>query len=161
MGKSIFLAVLSFLLAHNFIAAQNNAVLPEKLKTSIVLKTQAGVTAQANGIKCGTILVEIDTTVTVSPKYAYLSIDFTEVEGTNQLEVMMGNNIVWIFDKTGKEIVVKERFLKRTNAAMGANMVKMLVKIPYRLKTDNNPYTIHYRWETKDKSKNLDLITTK
>jgi hypothetical protein len=37
----------------------------------------------------------------------------------------------------------------------------MLIKIPFRLKTDKNIYTIHYRWENKDKRKNLDLLTTK
>ena len=40
-------------------------------------------------------------------------------------------------------------------------IVDLKFRIPYRLKTDKNNYTIHYRWESKDKSRNMDFLTTK
>jgi hypothetical protein len=138
----------------------NNAILPAKMPTTVTLVTPAGTTAQANGIKCGTIVVTLDTTIRVNPKYAYLSVEFTNITGTLQAELLEGNNTFWIFDKTGKEIIVKEKFLKKISAAMGENTSTMLVKIPFKLKSDKSLYTIHYKWENKDKRKNLDLLTT-
>jgi hypothetical protein len=139
--------------------AQNN-VLPAKSSTTTILKTPAGTTAQANGLKCGTIKLSLDTTIKVNPAYAYLSIDFDAITGTSQAEILDGKNTVWVFDKAGKEIILKEKFLKKITANMGENIVNMLTKIAFRLKTDKNIYTIHYKWESKDKRKSLDLLTT-
>ena len=48
--------------------------------------------------------------------------------------------------------------LKSVKAAMeSTGIVDLKFRIPYRLKTDKNSYTIHYRWESKDKSRNMDL----
>jgi hypothetical protein len=159
MLKSFFLLGTCFLL-HTTQAQTNNA-LPAKLATTTILKTPSGTTAQSNGLKSGTIVVTIDTTIRVNPKYAYLSVEFTNLTGTVQAEIVEGNNIFWVFDKAGKEIIIKEKFLKKISAAMGENTSNMLIKIPFRLKTDKNIYTIHYRWENKDKRKNLDLLTMK
>jgi hypothetical protein len=137
----------------------NNAILPAKVPTTNTLVTPSGTTVQANGIKCGAIVVTLDTTIRVNPKYAYLSVEFTNITGTIQAEIVEGNNTFWIFDKMGKEIIVKEKFLKKISAAMGENSSIMLVKIPFKLKTDKSLYTIHYKWENKDKRKNLDLLT--
>jgi hypothetical protein len=141
--------------------AVNNAVLPAKLSTTTTLVTPAGTTAQTNGLKCGSIVVSVDTSIRVAPTYAYLSVDFTGITGSMQVEILAGNNIFWVYDKTGKEVIIKEKFLKKISGSMENSTVNMLVKIPFRLKTDKNIYTIHYRWENKDKSKNLDLLTTK
>ena len=149
-----------FILISYCATAQNNK-LPTKLATTVMLKSTAGTTTQANGIKCNELKITLDTSIKVNPKYAYLSVDFDAITGTTQAELVEGTNTVWIFDKSGKEIIVKEKFLKKINAAMGTNVAAMLIKIPFRLKTDKNIYTIHYRWESKDKRKNLDLLTTK
>ncbi len=139
----------------------NNALLPIKVNGTITLVTPAGTTAQANGIKCGSIVIAVDTSIRVAPAYAYLSIEFTGITGSMQIEILAGNNIFWIFDKAGKEVIIKEKFLKKVSGSMESSTVNMLVKIPFRLKTDKNIYTIHYRWESKDKSKNIDLLTNK
>jgi hypothetical protein len=159
MMKYSFVFVLA--LAVNGLFAQNKPVLPAKLKTTNTLVTAAGTTAQANGLKSGAIVVTLDTSIRVNPKYAYLSVDFTNITGVIQTEILAGNNVFWVFDKSGKEVIVKEKFLKKVSAAMGESSSNMLIKIPFRLKTDKNIYTIKYRWESKDKSKNLDLLTTK
>jgi hypothetical protein len=161
MLKSFFLLSTCFLLHATQSQAQKNNALPVKLTTTTVFKTPAGTTAQSNGLKCGNIVVTIDTAIRVNPKYAYLSVEFTNLTGTVQAELVEGNNIFWVNDKAGKEIIIKEKFLKKISAAMGENTSNMLIKIPFRLKTDKNIYTIHYRWENKDKRKNLDLLTTK
>jgi hypothetical protein len=153
--------VVLLLLSINTLFAQTNATLPTKLKTTTTLTTPSGTTAQANGLKTGAIVVSVDTTIRVAPKYAYLSVDFSSITGAIQMEILAGNNIFWVFDKSGKEVIIKEKFLKSIKAAMGTASSNMIIKIPYKLKTDKNIYTIHYRWESKDKSKNLDLLTTK
>jgi hypothetical protein len=161
MLKLFFLSGICFQLQTIQTQAQTNNALPAKLTTTNILKTPSGTTAQSNGLKCGNIVVSIDTTIRVNPKYAYLSVEFTNLTGTVQAEIVEGNNIFWVHDKAGKEIIIKEKFLKKISAAMGENTSNMLIKIPFRLKTDKNSYTIHYRWENKDKRKNLDLLTTK
>jgi hypothetical protein len=149
--KLITLFSLSLIVTNLF--AQNNK-LPTKLATTATLKATAGTTAQANGIKCTELKVSIDTAIKVNPKYAYISVDFDAISGTTQAELVEGTNTVWIFDSKGKEVLVKEKFLKKISAAMGTSVSTMLIKIPYRLKTDKN-----YKWESKDKRKNLDLLT--
>ncbi len=104
-------------------------------------------------------MVSLDTSIKVAPKYAYLSIDFSNINGSNQIEILSGTNIFEVFDKNCKPVIIKEKFLKKINGSMESTTVNMLAKIPFKLKTDKAIYTIHYRWESKDKSKNIDLIT--
>ncbi|MEJ7611204.1 MAG: hypothetical protein WKF88_08515 [Ferruginibacter sp.] len=149
--------------------AQPNATLPAKLKTTLTLKAPVGVAGQANGMKSGLILVTVDTTIRSNPKnplpngnMAYLSIDFTGLTGATQMEIASGKELFWVFDKAGKEVQISNKVLHRIKATMEASsIVDMTVKIPYRLKTDNNIYTIHFRWESPDKSKNIDILTSK
>ena len=144
------------------IIAQPNATLPLKTAGTMVLKTPVGIIAQANGLKCGIITVAVDTAIRVNPKYAYLAIDLAQVTGSNQMDFLNGNNIFWIFDKAGKEVKIPLEVLKSVKAAMESNgIVDLKFRIPYRLKTDKKSYTIHYRWESKDKSRNMDFLTTK
>ena len=142
--------------------AQLNSTLPSKVAGTAVLKTPVGTVAQANGLKSGLITVAVDTTIRVNPKYAYLAIDLAQVTGSNQMDFLNGNNIFWVFDKAGKEVKIPLEVLKSVKAAMESNgIVDLKFRIPYRLKTDKNNYTIHYRWESKDKSRNMDFLTTK
>ena len=143
--------------------AQNpNSILPAKTKTTVQLKTPVGVAGQANGVKMGAITVFVDTAIKVGPKNAYLSIDIKSIIGTTQTEILNGKNLFWIFDKTGKEIATTAKVLFRVKGAMEDNIVDMIVKVPFRQKADNkNLYTVRYRWESKDKSKSIDFLTTK
>lgn len=145
------------------VSAQNvNASLPAKLRTTNTLKTPLGVAGQANGMNTVAIDVKVDTTIRVDPRFAYLSIDFSKITGSNQMDIVNGTNLFWVFDKTGKEIKVPGKVLYRAKAVMEENgPVDMLVKVPFRIKADKNIYTIHYRWESKDKSRNIDILTSK
>lgn len=143
--------------------------LPAKTAATAVLKTPAGLAGQANGIKTGNILVSIDTTIQSNPrnplpngKMAYLSIDMMNVTGISQLEFASGKQFAWLFDKAGKPVPPTAALLKSIRADMEKNSIdELILKIPYRLKTDKNIYTIHYRWESPDKSKNIDFLTSK
>ncbi len=139
--------------------AQTNCLTLPKTKNTTTLVTPTGTTAQANAIKCGKIIVTLDTAIKVAPKYAYLSIDFSNINGSSQIEILSGNNIFEVFDKNCKPVIIKEKFLKKINGSMESNIVNMLAKIPFKLKNDKDIYTVHYRWESKDKSKNIDVIT--
>ena len=142
--------------------SQPNSTLPPKIAGTVVLKTPVGTVAQANGLKSGLITVAVDTNIRVNPKYAYLAIDLAQVTGSNQMDFLNGNNIFWVFNKAGKEVKIPLEVLKSVKAAMeSTGIVDLKFRIPYRLKTDKNNYTIHYRWESKDKSRNMDFLTTK
>ncbi len=81
----------------------NNILLPVKINGTITLATPAGTTAQANGIKCGSIVVTVDTSIRVAPAYAYLSVDFTGITGSMQIEILAGNNIFGYMIKQEKK----------------------------------------------------------
>ena len=162
MLKNLSVFLILNILFITYASAQPNATLPPKLATTTVLKTPVGTIAQANGIKTGLITVAVDTNIRVNPKYAYLAIDLAQVTGSNQMDFLNGNNIFWVFDKAGKEVKIPLEVLKSVKAAMeSTGIVDLKFRIPYRLKTDKNNYTIHYRWESKDKSRNMDFLMTK
>ena len=162
MPKILFANIICSFLLIQTLFAQNNATLPIKLANTITLKTPVGTIAQANGLKSGLITVAVDTNISVNPMYAYLAIDMSQVTGSNQMDLLNGNNIFWVFDKAGKEVKIPLKVLKNVKAAMeSTGIIDLKVRIPYRLKTDKNSYTIHYRWESKDKSRNMDFLTTK
>ena len=161
MLKIICLFIFSLTIFSNIIA-QPNSTLPAKTATTTILKTPVGVVGQCNGLKCNTITVFVDTTIKVAPTYAYLAIDFVQVRGSNQMDILNGTHLFWVFDKAGKEIKIPLKVLSSVKAAMESNgNVELKVRVPFRLKTDKNNYTIHYRWESKDKMRNMDLLTTK
>ncbi|MFC4261427.1 hypothetical protein ACFOWM_00930 [Ferruginibacter yonginensis] len=164
MKKYIIATLAFFNFSQQTINAQTNpnAQLPAKLKTTATLKMPTGVIGQANAVNATGITVVVDTTIRVAPTYAYLAIDFAQVTGTNNIDILNGTHLFWIFDKTGKEIKLPLKVLSSVKAAMEGNgPVELKVRVPFRLKTDKNLYTIHYRWESKDKSRNIDVLTTK
>ena len=162
MLKNLSCFLILNILFINYASAQPNSTLPPKIAGTVVLKTPVGTIAQANGLKSGLITVAVDTNVRVNPKYAFLAIELSQVTGSNQMDFLNGNNIFWIFDKVGKEVKIPLEVLKSVKAPMESNgIVDLKFRIPYRLKTDKNNYTIHYRWESKDKSRNMDFLTTK
>lgn len=116
----------------------------------------------AAGLKINNAIVVVDTTIKVSPKTAYLSIDFSGIEGSSLTEILSGNNSFWIIDKNGKEIKSVEKFLKKVNGSMESEIVYYIVKIPFKLKTDlKNTYTVRYLWESKDRKKMIDIIASR
>ena len=162
MLKNLSCFLILNILFINYATAQPNSTLPPKIAGTVLLKTPVGTIAQANGLKSGLITVAVDTNIRVNPKYAFLAIDLSQVTGSNQMDFLNGNNIFWIFDKAGKEIKIPFEVLKSVKAAMESNgIVDLKFRIPYRLKTDKNNYTIHYRWESKDRTRNMDFLTTK
>ena len=162
MLKNLYCFLILNILFINYASAQPNSTLPPKIAGTVVLKTPVGTIAQANGLKSGLITVAVDTNVRVNPKYAFLAIELSQVTGSNQMDFLNGNNIFWIFDKAGKEVKIPFEVLKSVKAPMESNgIVDLKFRIPYRLKTDKNNYTIHYRWESKDKTRNMDFLTTK
>jgi hypothetical protein len=133
---------------------------PAVLKTKQTYTTDNGAVAKGNGFTCEKIKISVDTSIKVAPKYAYLSIEFINLSGGSQMDILNGSNNFWVTDSKGIIMPIKEKFLKKVNSAMGTNVVNMLCKIPFKLKTENKPYTITYQWESKDKLKNIEVITT-
>lgn len=160
MLKSVLVFSFFIFIAKGSIA-QNNSILPVKLKTTLTLKAPLGVAGQANGLKMGIIKAGVDTTIRVNPKMAYISYDISDLTGSTQMDVLGGAHLFWVFDKAGKPVTIPAKVLYSVKAAMGENIVNLSVRIPYRLKTDKDIYTVHYRWESKDKIRNIDLLTSK
>lgn len=160
MYKSVLFLAVSFFL-NTALSAQNNSILPVKLKTTLTLKTPPGVAGQANALKTGIIKVGVDTAIRVNPKLAYISYDIADLTGSTQMDILAGAHLFWVFDKAGKPVTIPAKVLYSIKAAMGQNTVNLSVRIPYRLKTDKDIYTVHYRWESKDKMRNIDMLTSK
>ena len=161
MMLKVFLFFSSLFCLNKGINAQNNSILPVKLKTTLTLKAPLGVAGQANGLKMGAIKVGVDTSIRVNPKMAYISYDIADLTGSTQMDVLGGAHLFWVFDKAGRPVVIPAKVLYSVKAAMGENIVNLSVRVPYRLKTDRNIYTVHYCWESKDKTRNINLLTSK
>lgn len=140
--------------------AQPNSNLPTKIKGTELIPTSPNAAAQSNGLKSPLVVVALDTLIKVAPTYAYASINITKLTGTTQMDILNGKNSFWIFDKKGNEVKVKPILLKSIKASMGIDVVDVIIKIPFKLKTDKNLYSIHYKWESANKIKNIDVITT-
>lgn len=149
--------------------AQLGPVLPAKVAGTNTLKLPVGVIGQTQVIRSGNILVTVDTTIRSNPKnpkpnglMAYLSIDFSGLTGSNQMEIQAGKQMFAVFDKAGKPVKINNEVLYRIKAAMeNSSTCDLTIKVPYRLKTDKNLYTIHYRWEGPNRDKSIDIVTTK
>ncbi len=162
MLKSVLILSSLFCFSKASVSQNPKSLLPPKTPATIALKTPVGVAGQAVGVKMGAITVFVDTAIKVGPKNAYLSIDIKNIIGTTQMEILNGKNLFWIFDKTGREIATTAKVLFRVKGAMEDNIVDMIVKLPFRQKADTkNFYTVRYRWESKDKRKSIDMVTTK
>ncbi len=122
-------------------------------------KTATTLKVKSSGVKIKNIIVSVDTTIRVSPKMAYASLDMSSIEGTSLPEVLSGKESFWVFDADLNEIKMTDRQLKQVNSAMENNMVNYLSKIPFRLKTLNNKsFTVRFRWESTDKRKIIDVV---
>ncbi|MBS1495450.1 MAG: hypothetical protein JSU03_06160 [Bacteroidetes bacterium] len=133
------------------------------VKSAAKLQITAGASGYSKGLKISNaIIVSVDTTIRVSPKTAYLSIDMSGIIGTNMAEILNGKNSFWITDKNGKNIVSAERFLKQVKGTLESSTVSYTVKIPFKLKKDlSTPYTVRYLYESKDQQKAIDIVSTR
>ena len=114
------------------------------------------------GFKLKNVDATVDTSIRVSPKMAYASLDMTGIEGGSISEFLSGKESFWVYDANLNEIKIPEKQLKQVGGAMENNVVNYLSKIPFRLKTETNKqYFIRFRWESVDKRKLIDIVVMK
>jgi len=159
---------LLFLAACSTFSFAQTATLPQppSIKASPVIvkikTTGLDATGYAAYLKMTTAIIMIDTTIKVSPKMAYMSIDMHGITGSSLAEMLAGNTYFWVTDKKGTNIKIGDKFLKRIKSAMETNDINFTAKIPFRIKTDiKNEYTVRFRWESKDRKKLIDFTVTK
>ena len=162
----IFLSALLGLCSSAVFSQSATIAQPPSLKTlpaaKVIKTTGINATAYAAYLKMNTAIIMVDTTIKVSPKMAYLSIDMHGIDGCTLGEMMEGPTYFWVLDKNGKEIKIGDKFLKRIKSTMETNEINYTAKIPFRIKTDiNNVYTVRFRWESKDRKKVIDFLVTK
>lgn len=167
MTKAFFPLLFPALLCSAATFAQS-AVIPQPaslkaLPAAIKIKTTGiDATGFAAYLKMNTAIIMVDTSIKVAPKMAYMSIDMHGITGSTLAEMMAGNTYFWVTDKAGKPIKIGDKFLKRIKSSMETNEINYTAKIPYRIKTDvKNVYTVRFRWESKDRKKVIDIVTTK
>ena len=127
-----------------------------------VIKTSDESIGLSNALKMNIASIMVDTSIRVAPKNAYLSIDMPGITGTTMNEVLNGTNTFWVYDKNMNEIKIPDKLLKKVGGSLEDNLVNYTLKIPFRLKTDmNRGYTIRFRWESTDRKKIIDIVSTK
>lgn len=130
-------------------------------KTVKAIKSNIGVNGVINGLQVKDMLVKVDTTIKVSPKMAYTSVDISNIEGSSLSEIFQGKENFWVYDSDLNEVKITDILLKKVNGAMENNTVNYTLKIPYRLKTNTSKlYTVRYRWESLDKTQLIDVVVT-
>lgn len=135
----------------------------EQLQVSKIakpIKSADGVTGMINGLKAKSMLVKVDTTIKVSPKMAYTSMDISNIEGSSIAEIFQGKENFWVYDSELNEIKITDILLKQVKGAMENNNVDYTLKIPFRLKSGQavKPYTVRFRWEGPDKKQVIDVV---
>ena len=134
----------------------------EALQISKAVKTiklPDGSIGMINGLKARNMLVAVDTTIKVSPKMAYTSLDISSIEGSSISGIFQGKESFWVYDNNLNEIKITDILLKQVKGAMENSNVDYTLKIPYRLK--NSPtkaYTVRFRWESPDKKQVIDIV---
>ncbi|MBL7702126.1 MAG: hypothetical protein JNM14_07745 [Ferruginibacter sp.] len=128
-------------------------------KSAKTIKANTGVNGIINGLQAKNMLVNVDTTIKVAPKMAYTSVDISNIEGSSLNEIFSGKETFWVYDSDLNEVKITDILLKKVKGAMENNTVNCTLKIPYRLKTNNNKmYTVRYRWEGADKNQVIDVV---
>ncbi len=123
------------------------------------IKANTGVNGIINGLQAKDMLVNVDTTIKVSPKMAYTSMDISNIEGSSLSEIFSGKETFWVYDSDLNEVKITDILLKKVKGAMENNTVNCTLKIPYRLKTNiAKLYTVRYRWEGTNKSQVIDVV---
>ncbi len=128
-------------------------------KTAKSIKANTGVNGFINGLNARDMQVNVDTSIKVSPKMAYTSMDISNIEGSSLSEIFSGKESFWVYDSELNEVKITDILLKKVKGALENNSVNCTLKIPYRLKTNGAKlYTVRYRWEGADKSQIIDVV---
>jgi hypothetical protein len=128
-------------------------------KTAKLIKANTGVNGFINGLNARDMQVNVDTSIKVSPKMAYTSMDISNIEGSSLSEIFSGKETFWVYDSELNEVKITDILLKKVKGALENNSVNCTLKIPYRLKTNGAKlYTVRYRWEGADKSQIIDVV---
>ncbi len=131
-------------------------------KTVKAIKSPVGSTLMVSGLSAKAMLVTIDTTIKTNPKRAYASLDITNIEGTDLMGVFQGKESFWVYDNDLNEIKIPDILLKQVKGQLESNNIGLMLKVPYRLKTEPlKNYIIRYRWDSADKSQVIDAAITK
>ncbi|HQW83937.1 MAG TPA: hypothetical protein PK987_05740 [Ferruginibacter sp.] len=134
----------------------------EQIQVSKVIKNiQSTNAAKATicGLQAKNMKVMVDTSIKVSPKMAYTSVNISNIKGTSITGIFGGKENFWVYDSNLNEIKITDMLLKQVKGAMENNDVDYTLKIPYRLKTSNgNIYIVRFRWESPDKKQVIDVV---
>lgn len=158
--KSALLSTLLIVIFQTIVFAQSASIpVPAPLNTA-TKATAIKITGEGNGFALGlkvpSAIISIDTSIKVAPNFAYLSIEMEEITGSSLVEIMNGSTYFWVNDKAGKPIKIGLKFLKKIKSTMENNNVLFVAKIPFKIETDKNPYTVRFRWIGPDKKKMID-----
>ena len=128
-------------------------------RTAKPIKSTETVKAISNGLQINKMIVNVDTTIKVSPKMAYTSLVMPDIEGSSIAGIFGGKENFWVYDSELNEIKISDILLKQVKGAMENNTVSYTLKIPYRLKTTlARLYTVRFRWESPDKTQVIDVV---
>jgi hypothetical protein len=129
-------------------------------RTTKPIRSTDGVKAISNGLQVNNkMIVNVDTTIKVSPKMAYTSLVIPDIEGSSIAGIFGGKENFWVYDSELNEIKISDILLKQVKGAMENNSVSYTLKIPYRLKTAlAKLYTVRFRWESPDKTQVIDVV---
>ena len=128
-------------------------------KTVKSIKANEGVNGFINGLQAKNMSVQVDTSIKVSPKMAYTSMDISNIEGSSLSEMFQGKETFWVYDSDLNEVKITDQLLKKVKGALENNTVNYTLKIPYRLKSNYAKlYTVRYRWEGQDKRQIIDVV---
>jgi len=134
----------------------------EQLQVSNTAKTilqKDGAVGVVNGLKAKKVLVSVDTSIKVSPKMAYTSLDVSAIEGSSISGIFSGKETFWVYDENLNEVKITDMLLKQVKGAMENNNVDYTLKIPYKQKnTPAKVYTVRFRWESPDKKQLIDVV---
>ncbi len=125
------------------------------------IKTSGDANGMLSGLSAKGMKIEIDTSIKVSPKMAYTSVDISNIEGSSLSEIFRGKENFWVYDNNLMEIKITDILLKQVKGALENNSVNYTLKIPYCLKSNTaKAYTVRYRWESPDKSQLIDVVVS-
>ena len=74
--------------------------------------------------------VQVDTSIKVSPKMAYTSMDISNIEGSSLSEMFQGKETFWVYDSDLNEVKITDQLLKKVKGALENNTVNYTLKIP-------------------------------
>lgn len=128
-------------------------------KVTRAIPVKDGAIGMINGLKAKNMLVSVDTSIRVSPKMAYTSLDISSIEGSSIPGIFQGKENFWVYDDNLNEVKITDILLKQVKGAMENNNVDYTLKIPYRLKNNTAKlYTVRFRWESPDKKQLIDVV---